>query len=67
MKKEIKGKGKDMTAPEYGGGEGLLLIKGRAELEVGTSGGFQSGHDQTERGHVRKGGEEEREESRNQA
>lgn len=53
MKRETKMK--NMTAPRYGGGEGLLYIKCRAEPEVVISEKVQSEHDY-ELSHVRRVG-----------
>lgn len=45
MKKEIKKKEKDMTAPTYEGGESLLQIRGKMQVEAGISGRVLSGLD----------------------
>lgn len=44
-----------MGAARYGGGESLLQVSGRAQLESEIAERVQSGHDQTELGHVGKG------------
>ena len=54
-----KKENEDMTAPRYGGGEGLSSITWRAQPEA--FGRVQSEHSQTEPGLVKRGVEEEQE------
>lgn len=42
MKKEIKKKEKDMTAPTYEGGENLLQIRGKMQVEAAGGGLWES-------------------------
>ena len=48
-------KERNVIAPRHDGEKGLLGIRGKAQLEAGTYGRGQSGHD-PELGHVRRGG-----------
>ena len=63
MKEKTK-KGKNVTAPRYGGREGFFWITEKVQLDAETPEKVHSGHDQTELdqvGDVREGNEKNQE------